>query len=76
MSIERFRRACVAVLSASLISLGMQAPNFSRMLHMVENRRLDPGKLVHRKIKLEEASDVLEAMDKFGTVGVTVINQY
>lgn len=26
MSIERFRRACVAVLSASLISLGMQAP--------------------------------------------------
>ena len=57
-------------------SLGMQAPNFSRMLHMVENRRLNPGKLVHRKIKLEEASGVLEAMDKFGTVGVTVINQY
>ncbi len=26
MRIERFRRACVAVLSASLISLGMQAP--------------------------------------------------
>jgi hypothetical protein len=26
MFIERFRRACVAVLSASLISLGMQAP--------------------------------------------------
>jgi len=57
-------------------SLGMQAPNFSRMLHMVESRRLNPGKLVHRKIKLEEASSVLEAMDKFGTVGVTVINQY
>ena len=57
-------------------SLGMQAPNFSRMLNMVENRRLSPGKLVHRKIRLEEASGVLEAMDKFGTVGVTVINQY
>ena len=57
-------------------SLGMQAPNFSGMLHMVENRRLNPGKLVHRKIKLEEASGVLESMDKFGTVGVTVINQY
>jgi hypothetical protein len=26
MRIERFRRACVAVLSASLISLGMQSP--------------------------------------------------
>ena len=57
-------------------SLGMQAPNFSRMLHMVENRKLNPGKLVHRKIGLEEASGVLEAMDKFGTVGVTVISQY
>jgi D-arabinose 1-dehydrogenase-like Zn-dependent alcohol dehydrogenase len=57
-------------------SLGMQAPNFSRMLHMVESRRLNPGKLVHRKIRLEEASGVLESMDKFGTVGVTVINQY
>lgn len=26
MAIERFRRACVALLSASLVSLGMQAP--------------------------------------------------
>ena len=26
MGIERFRRACVALLSASLVSLGMQAP--------------------------------------------------
>ena len=26
MAIERFRRACVALLSASIISLGMQAP--------------------------------------------------
>ena len=57
-------------------SLGMQAPNFGRMLQMVEAGRLNPGKLVHRKIKLEEASGVLEAMDKYGTVGVTVITQY
>jgi threonine dehydrogenase-like Zn-dependent dehydrogenase len=57
-------------------SLGMQAPNFGRMLHMVESKKLNPGKLVHKKIKLEEASAVLESMDKYGTVGVTVINQY
>jgi len=57
-------------------SMGMQAPNFGRMLQMVENGKLAPGKLVHRKIKLEEASSVLESMDKYGTVGVTVINQY
>jgi D-arabinose 1-dehydrogenase-like Zn-dependent alcohol dehydrogenase len=57
-------------------SLGMQAPNFGRMLQMVESGKLNPGKLVHKKIKLEEASGVLEAMDKYGTVGVTVISQY
>ena len=44
-------------------SLGMQAPNFGRMLQMVENGKLAPGKLVHRKVKLEDASGVLEAMD-------------
>jgi D-arabinose 1-dehydrogenase-like Zn-dependent alcohol dehydrogenase len=57
-------------------SLGMQAPNFVRMLRMVEAGRLNPGKLVHRRIGLEEASGVLETMDKYGTVGVTVITKY
>jgi hypothetical protein len=31
---------------------------------------------VHRTIGLAEASGVLESMDKYGTLGVTVINQY
>jgi len=57
-------------------SLGMQAPNFGRMLQMVESKKLNPGKLVHKKIRLEDASAVLESMDKYGTVGVTVISQY
>ncbi len=57
-------------------SLGMQAPHFGSMLRMVENGRLKPGKLVHRTIGLAEASSVLESMDKYGTLGVTVINQY
>ncbi len=57
-------------------SLGMQAPHFTRMLSMVEAGRLNPGRLVHRKIKLEEASSVLESMDKYGTIGVTVIAKY
>ena len=43
---------------------------------MVEAKKINPGKLVHKKIKLEEASGVLESMDKYGTIGVTVINQY
>jgi D-arabinose 1-dehydrogenase-like Zn-dependent alcohol dehydrogenase len=57
-------------------SVGMQASHFGGMLQMVEAGRLKPGKLVHRKVKLEEASGVLESMDKYGTIGVTVIAQY
>src|SRR5262245_15853628 len=57
-------------------SLGMQASRFGDMLGMVEAGRLAPGKLVHRKIGLEDVSGVLESMDKYGTVGVTVINKY
>ena len=59
-----------------IASLGMQAPRFPAMLHMVETGKLAPGKLVHRKIALEEAGDVLASMDRFATVGVTVIDRY
>jgi D-arabinose 1-dehydrogenase-like Zn-dependent alcohol dehydrogenase len=57
-------------------SLGMQAPRFDAMLRMVATGRLRPGKLVHQRIGLEQVSGVVESMDKFGTVGVTVIDQY
>jgi len=57
-------------------SLGMQAPRFAAMLQMVESGKLAPGKLVHRKIPLEDAGDVLASMDRFATVGVTVIDRY
>jgi D-arabinose 1-dehydrogenase-like Zn-dependent alcohol dehydrogenase len=57
-------------------SLGMPAPRFGAMLEMVERGRLAPGKLVHRTIPLEEAGEVLASMDRFGTVGVTVIDRY
>jgi D-arabinose 1-dehydrogenase-like Zn-dependent alcohol dehydrogenase len=57
-------------------SLGMQAPHFASMLGMVAAGKLAPGKLVHRKIGLEDVSGVLESMDKYGTVGVTVIAKY
>jgi D-arabinose 1-dehydrogenase-like Zn-dependent alcohol dehydrogenase len=57
-------------------SLGMQAPRFGAMLQMVETGKLRPGKLVSRTIPLEEAGAVLASMDKFATVGVTVIDRY
>lgn len=57
-------------------SLGMQAPRFGAMLQMVESKKLAPGKLVSERIALEKASGVLESMDRFATVGVTVIDRY
>jgi threonine dehydrogenase-like Zn-dependent dehydrogenase len=54
----------------------MQAPRFGAMLNMVEQGKLAPGKLVNKRISLEEVSGVLENMDKYGTVGVVVINRY
>ncbi|HUI26698.1 MAG TPA: zinc-dependent alcohol dehydrogenase family protein [Candidatus Kryptonia bacterium] len=57
-------------------SLGMPAPRFPAMLKMVEAGKLAPGKLVSKTIPLEEAGGVLESMDRFATVGVTVINKY
>jgi len=41
-----------------------------------ETGKLAPGRLVHRKIPLGEAGDVLASMDRFATVGVTVIDRY
>jgi len=59
-----------------ICSLGMQAPRFGAMLDMVEKGRLAPGKLVHQRIKLEEVSGVLENMERYANVGVTVIDRY
>jgi D-arabinose 1-dehydrogenase-like Zn-dependent alcohol dehydrogenase len=57
-------------------SAGMPAPRFPAMLGMVETGKLKPGKLVHRTIPLEEAGAVVESMERYGTVGVTVIDRY
>ncbi len=57
-------------------SLGMQAPRFGAMLQMVEKGKLAPGKLVQKTVPLEETGAVLESMDRFANVGVTVIDRY
>ena len=57
-------------------SVGMQASRFGAMLQMVETGKLRPGKLVHKRIALEEAGEVVASMDRFATVGVNVIERY
>ena len=76
-SLLRTLSYAAALVPLSIVgSLGMQAPRFSAMLRMVEAGKLAPGKLVQRTIGLEDVSGVLESMDSFATVGVTVIERY
>ncbi|MGG1674356.1 zinc-binding dehydrogenase [Neobacillus sp. NRS-1170] len=57
-------------------SVGMPLPEYPAMLQMVENGRLSPGKLVTKKISLDEINIALEDMNNYAGVGVTVINQF
>jgi alcohol dehydrogenase len=46
------------------------------MLDMVESGKLDPSLLVGDQIRLSEAPDALMNMDKFQSVGATVITKF
>lgn len=54
-------------------SHGMQAHRYPEMLGMIEAGRLDPARLIRRRIGLQEAPAALEAMGRFAAAGVTVI---
>ncbi|WP_321382297.1 hypothetical protein [Rhizobium sp.] len=43
---------------------------------MVQTGKLDPSKLVGGQISLDEAPEVLVNMDKFQSVGATVITTF
>ena len=57
-------------------SHGMPAHRYGAMLDMVESGKLNPARLVGDKISLEQAPDALMKMDKFQSVGVTVITSF
>jgi len=57
-------------------SHGMPAHRYGAMLDMVESGKLNPARLVGDKISLEQAPDALMNMDKFQSVGVTVITSF
>jgi len=62
--------------AAIIGTVGMPAPRFEAMLQMVEAGKLAPGRLVSKRVPLEEAGAVVESMDRYATVGVTVIDRY
>lgn len=57
-------------------SLGMPAARYDDLLRLVAAGVLDPGRLVGRRVGLAEAGGVLEAMTRYETDGVTVIDRY
>jgi alcohol dehydrogenase len=56
-------------------SHGMAAGRYPVMLDMITAGRLDPGRLVGRRISLEEAPEALTEMDSFSGIGMTVIDR-
>jgi D-arabinose 1-dehydrogenase-like Zn-dependent alcohol dehydrogenase len=57
-------------------SHGMQAHRYGAMLDMIGSGKLAPSRLVGRRISLAQAPEALMAMDKFQSVGATVITTF
>ena len=57
-------------------SHGMQAHRYGAMLDMVASGKLNPSRLVGSRISLDEAPETLMSMDRFQSVGATVISRF
>ncbi|SEB37523.1 alcohol dehydrogenase [Nitratireductor aquibiodomus] len=57
-------------------SHGMQAHRYDAMLAMIQAGKLAPERLVGQQISLEESIEALMAMDRFQSIGTTVINRF
>ena len=55
-------------------SHGMQAHRYPVMLKMIEEGKLNPNLLIGEKINLEQAATTLTRMDRFESLGMTVIS--
>lgn len=54
---------------------GIAASRFSALLGMIAGGRLDPARMITRRIGLSDAGAALQAMDGYTGVGVTVIDR-
>ena len=55
-------------------SHGIQASRYGALLEMIQSGSLNPGKLIGRRIGLEEVPVALMEMASFQGVGITVIS--
>jgi len=57
-------------------SHGMQAHRYGAMLDMMQSGKLRPQRLIGERISLEESIDALMKMDKFQSLGVSVVTRF
>ena len=57
-------------------SHGMQAHEYGRMLQMIAEKKLEPGKLVNQTVDLERAAKALGNPAHLHVAGVTVIDTF
>ena len=54
---------------------GIAASRFNALLGMIAGGRLDPARMITKRIRLDEAGAALAAMNSYAGVGVTVIDR-
>lgn len=57
-------------------SHGMQAHEYGPMLDLITAGKLQPGKLIGKRVSLAEAGEELKAMGSFSQAGVTIIDRF
>ena len=57
-------------------SHGMQAHRYDAMLGMIGSGLLSPDRLIGREITLDQSVEALMAMDRFESIGATVITSF
>ena len=57
-------------------SHGIQAHRYGAILEMICAGKLDPSKLISRRVTLEEGMQELVTMDQFNGIGIAVIDRF
>ncbi|MDV2964910.1 zinc-dependent alcohol dehydrogenase family protein [Nitratireductor aquimarinus] len=57
-------------------SHGMQAHRYDAMMAMIATGKVEPQRLIGKRIALEEAIEALTGMDSFQATGVTVVDRF
>ena len=57
-------------------SHGMQAFRYNAVFELIKSGKINPALMLGKTISLEEAPEALKSMNKFNSVGVTVIDRF